>query len=196
MKKKTIPGSKRVAEVQVAKAPALPAVRPGKNPAPTPAPSTKGIKTLSKDHRKMARWLYAHPKATKKQMAKKFGFSYSYLVNQVTPTALWKNYMADLEEFDAHETLILKNNLVTMGHKAVAVLEDDLDHDITGFKDRIVRQNAAKDILNRIDVTGDKGKDSPEVAKVVNLTQVNIKSLTIAEKHDLAARLMQQPVDI
>jgi len=154
------------------------------------------LKNLTTRHRKMARYKYANPNTTLAELAEKFEYSVGYITSHVISSKLWKNYMQDLDEFDAYETGILKNSLLSMGHKAVAVLEDDLDAKIDGFKDRIVRQNAAKDILNRIDVVGEKDKVAPEMAKVVNLTQVNIKNLSIAEKHDLAARLMSQPVDM
>ena len=162
--------------------------------------AVKKKKPLLTEHRKMARHKFATG-CSLKELCILFGYDYQYFCTKISVSPAWKNYMADLDEFDAHETSILKNKLLSMGHKAVEAIEDDLDSDVSGgFRDRLVRQNAAKDVLNRIDVVGEKAGSSDGSGgsdrRSINITNINIKELNIAEKHDLAARLMNQPVDI
>lgn len=153
------------------------------------------IKTLTRKHRRMARVMY-NENIPASELAKRFKLSRAHVAENIVKSKVFQNFMADLEEFEGHEQSILKRRLIDMGDKAVDALDDDLGMDVTGVQERRLRQSAAKDVLTRIDVVGEADKEEKAPASVINLTQINIKELTIAEKHDLAARLMQQPVDV
>jgi len=156
----------------------------------------KYIVKLSHNHRRMARAMFAQ-NLDCRQLAEMFKMNRLHVQNRIVASPVFRKYLDRLEEAEGKEQVLLRSRLLEMGDKAVGALDNDLDMKIDGHLSRRVRQTAARDVLDRIDVVGEAKRDRDDSPReVTNITQINIKELTIAEKHDLAAKLMQQPITI
>ena len=155
-------------------------------------PSAEGYRTptisyMRPHHRTMARMLVSG--ATQTEVCKALGFTAGHMTRIVASPA-FQAIMRNLEEQADDDAVDLKGQLEAMQMRALEVLDEDLEIECESLKHRRLRQQAARDVLDR--TMG--RKTSAEGGTHLHLH--DHKELKVSMREKSTEELMQNVLDI